>query len=268
MTAFLTVNEEDIDLETALRWQMIAGNHQLAQETIKNAVVRQYAEANEIEATADELRTIFAEFRYTLGLESAEATRAWIKARGLDLEVVQDFLEICALRNRIRASISEEEIQEHYTEVRSSLERVDLYAIFTASEDEAAELRAQVEEGESFLALAREHSTDPESAKKGGYLGETSREEIGGELEAAVFGGKAGDLIGPVKDDGEYVLYMVGERTMPGLDQVRDKIRDELFEGLILGYAINAEVEQKALGIRGNPFKDDEDYEDLEGEGE
>ena len=266
MTAFLTVNDEEIDLETALRWQMIAGNHTFAQETIKNAVVRQYAEANGIEATAEELQTVFNEFRYALGLESAEATNAWLKTHGLDLQALQDFCEICALRNRIRASVTDDEIQERYTETRTSLERVDLYAIFSASQDESAELRAQVEEGENFLALAREHSTDPESAKKGGYLGETSREELSGEVEAAAFGGKPGDLVGPIKDDEDFVLYMVGERMAPTLEAMREKIREDLFEGLILDYAVNAEVEQNALGIRGNPFKDDEDFEEDEGD--
>lgn len=266
MAAFLTVNDEEIDLETALRWQMIAGNHTFAQETIKNAVVRQYADANQIETTAEELQAVFNEFRYALGLESSEATNAWLKSHGLDLQSLQDFCELCALRNRIRASVTDDEIQEHYTEIRTSLERVDLYAIFSASEGESAELRAQVEEGENFLALAREHSTDPESAKKGGYLGESRREDLSGEVEAAAFGGKPGDLIGPIKDDEDYVLYMVGARTAPTLEQVREKIREDLFEGLILDYAVNAEVEQNALGIRGNPFKDDEEFEQDEGD--
>lgn len=265
MSAFLTVNEEEIDLETALRWQMIAGNHSFAQETIKNAVVRQYADANGIEASEDELKTIFREFRYALGLESSEATHAWLKSHGLDLEALQDFCEICALRNRIRASVTEDEIGEHYTDIRTSLERVELYAIYSATEDESAELRAQIDEGENFLALAKEYSTDPDSARKGGYLAEYSRDDLSGEVEAAAFGGNPGDLIGPVKEDDTFVLYMVGNRTSPTLDDVRDKIREDLFEGLILDYAMNAEVEQKALGIVGNPFKDDEDFEEADG---
>ena len=260
MTAFLTVNEEEIDLLTALRWQMIIGNHSLAQETIKNAVVRQYAEEYEIEASAEEMQKVFKEFRYALGLESAEATSAWLKSHGVDLEAMQDFCEICSLRNRIRASITDEDIQEQYTETRTILQRVDLYAIFTASEEECAELRAQIEEGENFLALAKEHSTDPESAKKGGYLGETRRDELSGEVEAAAFGGKPGDLIGPVKMDDYYVLYMIGAILSPTLEEVREKIREELFEQLILDYAMSAEVEQKVLGITGNPFNDDDEF--------
>lgn len=268
MSAFLTVNEEEIDLETALRWQMIAGNHSFAHETIKNAVVRQYADANNIEASEEELKTIFREFRYALGLESSEATHAWLKSHGLDLEALQDFCEICALRNRIRASVTEDEISEHYTDIRTSLERVELYAIYSATEDESAELRAQIEEGENFLALAREYSTDPDSAKKGGYLADYSRDDLSGEVEAAAFGGSPGDLIGPIKEEDTWVLYMVGNCTSPTLNDVRERIREELFEGLILDYAMNAEVEQKALGIVGNPFKDDEDFEEADGGGE
>lgn len=263
MTAYLTVNEQEIDLETALRWQMIAGNHNFAQSTIKNAVVLQWAEDNAIETTAEELQTVFKEFRYALGLESAETTSAWLKARGLDMQAVQDFCEICALRNRMRASITEDEIQEQYTAMRTALEKVELYAIYTDTEDEASELRAQIEEGENFLALAKEHSVDSDSAKRGGFIGESAREDLSGEVEAAAFGGKPGDLIGPVKEDDAYALYMVGERVETPLEDIRDKIRNDLFEAIILDFAMNAEVEQVALGVRGNPFKDDEDYEDL-----
>ena len=52
----------------------------------------------------------------------------------------------------------------------------------------------------------------------------------------------------------------------PTREAMREKIREDLFEGLILDYAVNAEVEQNALGIRGNPFKDDEDFEEDEGD--
>jgi parvulin-like peptidyl-prolyl isomerase len=265
MSAFLTINDQEFDLETALRWQMISGNHSFAQETIKNAVILQWAEDNGIEASAEDLQKVFTEFRYALGLESSESTAAWLKSRGLDLQTMQDFCEICALRNRLRASISAEEIQEQYTAMRTSLEKVELYAIYTDTEDESAELRAQIEEGENFLALAKEHSVDTDSAKRGGFIGENARDDLTGEVEAAAFGGKPGDLIGPVKEEDAYALFMVGERILPTLEEMSDKIRNDLFEAIILDYAINAEVQQTALGIVGNPFKDDEDYEDFDG---
>ncbi|MEM7306026.1 MAG: peptidylprolyl isomerase [Planctomycetota bacterium] len=76
-------------------------------------------------------------------------------------------------------------------------------------EAEAADLRAQLEAGADFAALAREHSVD-ESGTKGGLLPYLVEQEHS-PLTRVVFAASAGDLLGPVPAAGHFFLVEVVE---------------------------------------------------------
>lgn len=262
MTAFLKVNGDTIDIRTALQWQLIAGNQDFARETIKNAVIVQNAAKKGLKASQEDMQNVLDEMRYAMGLESAEAMNQWLKERALDLDAMQGFCEITALRNKMRAGVTEAQIQERYAEVQTKSETVELYAVFASSDDKAKEIKAQAEEGESFLQLARDNSNDADSARQGGFIGATSRGELAGEVEAAVFGGKAGDIIGPFKTEDGYAVYMIGKRHKPTLDEARFGLREAIFEESIHELAEKADVEQLILGLNVSPFAEDKEDDD------
>ncbi len=189
---------------------------------------------------------------------------------GLDLQTVQNACEIGAVRNKIRASITDDDISEYFTANRESYDVAELYSITVESEDLANELYSQIEEGDgSFLDLALEHSTDQDTYRQGGFNGEVTRSTVRAEVEAAVFSASAGDLIGPIKDDDGYTIYMVRSIIQPELDDVKDSIGDQLFENLLEEIGARADVEQVVLGIKDDPIdegaeedEDDDEYDD------
>jgi peptidylprolyl isomerase/peptidyl-prolyl cis-trans isomerase D len=77
----------------------------------------------------------------------------------------------------------------------------------------AAELKAQLQQGASFAALAREHSDDPGSTRQGGDLGWIGPGSMVQAFEEAAFDAPIGEIIGPVESRFGYHLIEVRDRA-------------------------------------------------------
>ncbi len=84
--------------------------------------------------------------------------------------------------------------------------------ILVASLEACENLKAQIEAGADFAAIAREHSLCP-SGKKGGALGEFGPGQMVREFDEVVFSGEVGKVLGPVKTQFGYHLIEVTSRT-------------------------------------------------------
>jgi peptidyl-prolyl cis-trans isomerase C len=80
--------------------------------------------------------------------------------------------------------------------------------ILVQNEKKALELLGKLNKGADFDKLARHHSSCP-SRKQGGDLGEFKRGTMVPAFDKAVFGGKPGELLGPVKTKFGYHLIKV-----------------------------------------------------------
>jgi len=102
-----------------------------------------------------------------------------------------------------------------------------------AAEAEALELVSRIKAGESFAALAAEHSDDGGTAARGGDLGVLTKSQLPGELGGAIFAMDEGDVEGPVESDfGFHVIQLdsILEQGPLPLDQVRGELLSELRE--------------------------------------
>lgn len=260
MTDFLEVNGAPVDLKTALQWRVAMGDDQFIQETATDAAVIQYCAEKKISASAEEIQTVFNEMRYAQELESAEQTKAWLAENGIDAAAMAQVAEIAALRNKIRASITDEEVKEHFVENKNSYDVAEIYNITVDDEDLADEIVSTLEdEDDSFMNLALEHSIDEDTYLKGGYGGEVTRDDVRAEAEAAIFGAAADDVVGPIKEDDDYTVYMVRKVVIPEFEDVKEVIRDSLFEDLIDGLAGSGTVKNIPLGITSEPPEDDDE---------
>ncbi len=85
--------------------------------------------------------------------------------------------------------------------------------ILVKTEDQANELKQQIEGGASFADLAKEHSSCP-SGKGGGSLGEFTQGQMVPEFDRVVFGDLAvGAVSEPVKTQFGYHLILVDKRV-------------------------------------------------------
>ncbi|NTV02670.1 MAG: peptidylprolyl isomerase [Chlorobiaceae bacterium] len=80
----------------------------------------------------------------------------------------------------------------------------------------AASIYDQLKKGTSFSALAAQYSEDPGSARNGGSVGWFTKARMVPEFAAAVFSGKPGQVIGPVRT--QFGLHII---RVDGLDNKR-----------------------------------------------
>jgi len=84
--------------------------------------------------------------------------------------------------------------------------------ILVGSEEQCAELKAQIEAGTDFADAAKEHSSCP-SGQSGGDLGEFGPGMMVPEFDEVVFSADIGTVQGPVKTQFGYHLLEVTSRS-------------------------------------------------------
>ncbi|OEU72457.1 MAG: peptidylprolyl isomerase [Desulfuromonadales bacterium C00003107] len=84
--------------------------------------------------------------------------------------------------------------------------------ILVPTEEECLTLKTQIEGGEDFAAVAKQHSKCP-SGKQGGGLGEFRPGQMVKEFDDVVFSGEVGKVLGPVKTQFGYHLIEITNRV-------------------------------------------------------
>lgn len=89
-------------------------------------------------------------------------------------------------------------------------------------------LRARIDAGEDFAAVAKAESDDPGSAPAGGDLGTFGRGQMTGPFEQTAFALPVGPVSEPVKTEFGYHLLQVQQRAAPPFEEVRTQIQNRL----------------------------------------
>jgi peptidyl-prolyl cis-trans isomerase D len=170
-----------------------------------------------------------------------------------------DYLLVDSGAVRPTITVSDAEVKAYYDahldefkaeeQVRAShiLLQADGEEEMAAAEQRLLELKRRIEAGEEFATLAREYSEDTGSAGRGGDLNFFGKGEMVPPFEAAAFGAKVGELVGPVRTDfGVHLIKVVAHNvggTTP-LEQAAASIRFRL-----QSERAEAEVESRAREV-------------------
>lgn len=251
MTILMTVNSSQFDLKEALRRTIVHNkDDKFLDSSIEEMLIRQYAAQNGISNSTEELQLAAEEMRYQRGLESVEKLQQWIKSNYQTLVSLQNGIDSLMLRNKVRGSITDQEIESYFVENQLEFDRVDLYSIRLNSLELAEEFYAQItEEGKNFHVVAMEHSLDEETRVKGGYIGKVTRAEVSAEIEAAVFNAQPGEVIEPIKTEKGYNLFKVGTVYRANLEAERENIRFQLFLNLLARLRAEAKITYTILEL-------------------
>ena len=175
----------------------------------------------------DEMVVAFYDSNDTLFLTEESADIAFIEVRRDEIsgsiEISEDALLEYYEDNQDRYLQDEQRQARHILVLSGDDEE--------AAEAEAAALLARIQAGESFEALAAEHSDDGGTASRGGDLGVLTRSQLPGELGGAVFSMDAGQVEGPIKSDFGFHVVQLDQILEQGplpLDQVRGELLTEL----------------------------------------
>lgn len=108
---------------------------------------------------------------------------------------------------------------------------VDARHILVATEEEALDIKAALEAGESFAGLAAASSTDTGSGANGGELGWSPVTNFVQPFAEAVTNGEVGAILGPVQTEfGWHIIQIHGSEVRPVTDDQLENARNAEFE--------------------------------------
>lgn len=166
------------------------------------------------------------------------------------------YLLVDTARLREQVTVGDDEVRAYYdqhgdeftqdeqVEARHILLRVGEDRTAEQARQELAAIRARIEGGEAFAAIATAVSEDPGSAARGGGLGSFGRGRMTPEFEQAAFAAPVGELVGPIETPFGVHLLEVTARRQAGLqpfEEVAPRIRARM-----LGERVLETAEQKA----------------------
>ncbi|MBZ0286181.1 MAG: peptidylprolyl isomerase [Anaerolineae bacterium] len=142
---------------------------------------------------------------------------------------IRAYFETIALRRKLADALS--------ADVTTSIPHVDARHILVATEEEAQDVLAALQNGESFADLARAVSTDTGSGANGGELGWAPVTNFVDEFAAAVTDAPLGELIGPVETEFGWHIIQVRARenreiTADELESYKDRKLTTFLEDL------------------------------------
>lgn len=133
--------------------------------------------------------------------------------------------------NGTELNVTEQDVEKYYNDHIAEYKRpVEVMArhILVPTQEEAEKALARVKKGESFAKVAREVSTDPISAERGGEIGPFRKGDLVPEFEDAAFPLKVGQVSPIVKTQfGYHIIKKTSEKTLPprSFDDVQAEIR-------------------------------------------
>ena len=141
-------------------------------------------------------------------------------------------------RLRLVDDVPEDTLRAHFAANADAYqlpERVRAREILVATKAEADVILRDLQAGDDFGDLARQHSLRPGAAQADGSLGAVTRGQLG-RLASSVFAAAPGAIVGPMEVQGRYVLIERGD-TLPARPMTYAEARPLLRQALDAPFA-------------------------------
>ncbi|WP_102349509.1 peptidylprolyl isomerase [Bacillus sp. Marseille-P3661] len=241
-----TLNGQSISLQEVIALAKRQGNLSAIEEKIKQLVIVDEAKQRGIEVSVEELQSTADQIRQELNLYSAAETNEWLEKRLLTIEDLQEMALYRKTADKLKESLAKGKVEQFFNENKIAFDTAVISHIVTKEEGEAKEIAYQIEEGEEFHQLARELSIDEKTKPVGGYIGEVYRKALSPQVEAAVFGAQAGEVVGPVStDQGYHVIKVESIQNAILNEKLTEGIKELLFNQWLSDTLAAASVELK-----------------------
>lgn len=123
--------------------------------------------------------------------------------------------------------ITDEDVKKYYEEKYKP--EIKARHILVADEAKAKEIKAKLDAGEDFAKLAKENSTDTQSAEKGGDLGWFGTGKMVPAFEEAAYALKVNEISQPVKSDyGYHIIQVTDKKEKEPFEKVKDQMKEQL----------------------------------------
>ena len=186
--------------------------------------VEQEAEERDVEVSDAEVKKSF-EDQKKQAFPKEKDYQKFLKDSGMTEEDILFRVKLDQLQTKLTQKITEDEgkvtdedIQDYYDKNKKRFaqpERRDLTWSSRRPRPRRTQAKAELEDGESFKAVAKEYSIDDASKAQGGKLPDVAKGQQEKALDEAVFSAEKGELEGPVKTQFGYYVFEVTKSRPP-----------------------------------------------------
>lgn len=152
-------------------------------------------------------------------LESVNATESGFRSFAESI-LIQEAIEAELISGL--EPVTDEDVAQEVAEFPADWVQVCAAHILVETREEADDIKAQLDDGADFGALATEFSLDSGSGANGGELGCVSPSGFAGPLAEATMAAELDAVTGPVETEFGYHLIIVSERIDAPTDSVRE----------------------------------------------
>jgi parvulin-like peptidyl-prolyl isomerase len=238
-------------------------NRQALGELVQSQIILRGAKQEGITVTEADIEARVAELRDQVTAQNGNFDQA-LQQRGLTLALLRDQVRPQVAAQQVAAKLVPAKVSDaDLAKRRADFPQVHVRHVLVKDKKTANTVRAQLEAGGTWAALAKKYSQDPGSKDNGGDLGYTSKGQTVPEFEKAVFtlagqgnckGKTNGACASPVSQQlksqfAYHVIQVLGLRLPPIDDQLREKVepglqqrRQDALQSWFKGLATKAQV--------------------------
>ena len=230
---FLTVDEQPIYLNQALKYLQISGKLQpFILEILRQNILEKELQirVQELDISSAVIEQAVIDFRLEQQLTDSQKFQEWLGSNGLNYETFHNQVASSFKLEKLKEQITETKIQEYFIERKIFLDRVVLSRIIVNDKELAEELKSQILEGARFEQLAQEYSVTDDRMLNG-MMGAVSRGQMSDALRALIDLAAAGEVIGPIEIEQSYCLFRVEQFLPAALEgKLKQELQNQLFE--------------------------------------
>ena len=204
---------------------------EICKAVLYQKIIEKTALQKGINITTEEIEIEANRQRREKRLEKASDTIKWLDGQMLALLDWEVGIRNLLLKKKLASTLFGKEVEQFFTQNRSKFEQVILYQLIVKDEKLAQELYYQIEEGEiSFYQAARLYDIDENRRYRCGYEGKVYRWAVIPEIAPLVFSASLNQLLGPIKTENGYHLFMIEDYIPAELTSKRyQEILDNMF---------------------------------------
>ena len=219
----LTVDELLRSLIVDRQWTVI-------DQCLNNKLISAHLDKHEIALSQEELREHLSAFRQRHGLLVGDDVNRWLEQNHMDVAALLEHCTFEARKQKLKELLFKDTLDQYFAHRQLELASIELYKIVVESENVAKEIILSLQEGASFFDYARRYSTDEDTKRSCGYVGNVPMHTLDPKLQQLLVGKVEGDIIGPVKVMKSIEIHFVGKVHPSQFDgATRELLLDELF---------------------------------------
>jgi peptidylprolyl isomerase len=249
MTTVVKIDGEAIDLAEFVRSLKLTGQFEaLLEQFVRDRLAALAAKKAGIQVSEAEIQERADQFRRVRGLHRATDTNKYLDAMRISVEEFEDFIGNSLYQEKMLRKVCSDPAVQGYFKLNSpKFDSIEVSHVVLDSEPKAREMIAVLrDDPATFDEMAREHSI-AETREKGGLIGKLLRGSLRSDVEAKVFNGRAGDLLGPFAsaDRTAFEIFRVNAKHPARLDddtatEVRRLLSEEWFQARAREHVIDA----------------------------